>query len=376
MRIPCEPRRLSATVLVLALLLGGATLAQRLEPVARGLTRPLAVASSGDGRLFVVEQGGRVRVVKDGVLAGRPFLDLSDRVSRGGERGLLGLAFAPDFTSSGRLYVTYTDLRGASVLERFTVEAGADRVEPGTGAVLLRVDQPYANHNGGGLVFGPDGYLYWGLGDGGSAGDPQGNGQDPATLLGTILRLDVAGDGAAPAPGNPFLGRPGARPEVFLYGLRNPWRFSFDRATGDLYIGDVGQNAFEEIDRIPAGTGGGQNLGWNVMEGERCYRPPQGCRTEGLTLPIVSYPHEPGWGTSVTGGYVYRGTAIPSLKGAYLFADFGSGRLWSARPSSGDAWQVELVLDTGGNVAAFGEDDAGELLLADYGRGIVYRLVP
>ncbi|MEJ2357868.1 MAG: PQQ-dependent sugar dehydrogenase [Deinococcales bacterium] len=376
MRIPSASRRTAAAALALAMLLSGAAIAQQLEPLVRGLSQPLAVASAGDGRLFVVEQAGTVRIVQDGALVEQPYLDLRGRISSGGERGLLGLAFAPDFASSGRLYVDYTDSRGASVLERFTARPGTDRVDPATGEVLLQVEQPYANHNGGGLLFGPDGFLYWGLGDGGSGGDPQGNGQNPATLLGTILRLDVSADGATAAPGNPFLGRPDARPEVFLYGLRNPWRFSFDRQTGDLYIGDVGQNAFEEIDRIPAGGTGGENLGWNVMEGDHCYRPPQGCDTTGLVLPIVTYPHAPDWGNSVTGGYVYRGAALPSLQGAYVFADFGSGRVWSARPSGDGSWRVAPLLDTGGNVSTFGEDDAGELLVVDYGAGALYRLVP
>ena len=356
-------------------LLAGQALAERLEPLVQGLSRPLAVATAGDGRLYVVEQAGLVRVVQDGTLLDDPFLDLRDRVSSGGERGLLGLAFAPDYASSGRLYLDYTDAGGASVLARLR-RRDALHADPGSLVELMRVEQPYANHNGGGLLFGPDGFLYWGLGDGGSGGDPHGNGQNPATLLGTMLRLDVSGEDARPAPGNPFLGRADARPEVWLYGLRNPWRFSFDRATGDLYIGDVGQNAYEEIDRLPAGSAGGQNLGWNVMEADHCYRPPRGCDSSGLTPPILSYPHEAAWGNSVTGGYVYRGNAIPSLQGAYLFADFGSGRVWAARQGASGSWSAERLLDTGGALSTFGEDDAGELLLADFAAGILYRLVP
>lgn len=371
--------RRSAAARVLLALLGllaiPGAFGQRLEPLARGLAQPLAAISAGDGRLYVVEQAGTVRVLQNDTLAAQPFLDLRGRVSSGGERGLLGLAFPPDYVSSGRFYVDYTDRNGDSVLARFTRPEGAGGVDPASGTTLMRVRQPYANHNGGNLVFGPDGFLYWGLGDGGSGGDPQGNGQNPQTLLATILRLDVSGDGALPAPGNPFLDRADARPEVWLYGLRNPWRFSFDRATGDLYIGDVGQNAFEEIDYLPAAAQGGQNLGWNVMEGDHCYRPRQGCDTGGLTKPIVTYPHDAAWGNSVTGGYVYRGEALPALQGAYLFADFGSGRVWTARRDASGGWRVAKLLETGMNIASFGEDDAGELLVVDYG-GAVYRLVP
>ncbi len=374
----CVRRPAAACVLAIlvAILAAGGAFGQRLEPLVRGLSQPLNVATAGDGRLYVVEQAGTVRVVQNGALAPEPFLDLRSRVRSGGERGLLGLAFPPDTASSGRFYVDYTDRNGDSVLARFTRREGALRVDPGSGTTLMRVRQPYANHNGGNLVFGPDGFLYWGLGDGGSGGDPQGNGQNPQSLLGTILRLDVSGDGALPAPGNPFLERADARPEVWLYGLRNPWRFSFDRATDDLYIGDVGQNAFEEIDFVPAGGQGGQNFGWNVMEGDHCYRPAQGCDAGGLTAPIVTYPHDAAWGNSVTGGYVYRGEALPSLRGAYLFADFGSGRIWTARRDASGSWRVSKLLDTGMNISSFGQDDAGELLVVDYGGGLLYRLVP
>lgn len=371
-----RPSRGLAFLALAALLLAGAAAGQTLEPVVRGLTHPVAIASSGDGHLYVAEQAGTVRVVADGRLAPAPFLDLRGSVSSGGERGLLGLAFPPDYASSGRLYVDYTDRQGSAVLARYRLTADGTRADPATAEILMRVAEPYANHNGGGLAFGPDGYLYWGLGDGGSGGDPHGNGQDPGTLLGTVLRLDVSGSAAQPAPGNPFLDRPDARPEVWLYGLRNPWRLSFDRTTGDLYIGDVGQNAVEEIDRIPAGAPGGANLGWNVMEGDRCYRPASDCATAGLTPPIVTYPHGADWGNSVTGGYVYRGTALPALEGAYLFADFASGRVWTARPGPDGRWTVAPLLATGFTIATFGQDDRGELYLVDYGGGVLYALVP
>jgi glucose/arabinose dehydrogenase len=365
-----------ATVLfVLALALATPGGAQRLEPTLTGLRQPVAATALG-GRLYVAEQAGVIRVVEGGALAPDPFLDIRDLVRSGGERGLLGLAFPPDYAASGRFYVYFTDTNGTGTLARYRRSADPVRADPGSARVLMTVRQPYANHNGGQLAFGPDGLLYWGLGDGGSGGDPQGNGQSPATLLGSILRLDVSGDGAEPAPGNPFLNNPAGRPEVWAFGLRNPWRFSFDRATGDLYIADVGQNAFEEIDMQPAGTPGGVNYGWNVMEGDHCYRPARDCDRSGLTLPIVSYPHDRAWGNSVTGGYVYRGTALAQFRGAYLFSDFGSGRLWAARRGEGGSWGVEHVLDSGVNVSSMAETEGGELLVLDYGGGRLLELVP
>lgn len=323
----------------------------------------------------MVEQAGTVRIVTDGRVLEPPFLDIRDRVASGGERGLLGLAFPPDHLASGRLYVDYTDRDGNSVLARYR-RSSANAADPASEAILLRVRQPYPNHNVGELRFGPDDYLYWGLGDGGAGGDPRGNGQDPGTILGAILRIDVSGKGAAPARGNPFLSGEGGRPEVWAYGLRNPWRFSFDAATGDLYIGDVGQNAVEEIDRLPAGSAGGANFGWNVMEGDRCFRPRQGCDAAGTTPPILTYTHASGDGHSVTGGYVYRGAAMPLLRGAYLYADYGSGYVWAARPDATGAWHARRLLDTGFHVSSFGSDRPGELYLTDHGGGMLYRLVP
>ncbi len=373
-----QPRiRASALVpalLLLSVLAAPGAAAQRLEPVASGLRQPVAVAQAGDGRLFIVQQAGEIVVLQDGKLLDPPFLDLSSKTRAGGERGVLGLAFPPDYAASGRFYVYYTDENGTSTLSRFSVSDRPNRADPGSERVLRTVPQPYANHNGGQLAFGPDGYLYWGLGDGGSGGDPHGNGQDTSTPLAAIVRLDVAGDGAEAAPGNPFEGG-GGDPDVWVYGLRNPWRFSFDRATGDLYIGDVGQGAYEEIDRLDAGTGGGTNFGWNVMEGLHCFSPKRACDESGLTPPIVEYPHASDWGNSVTGGYVYRGTTVAALAGAYLFADFGSGRVWTARERDG-SWTVELLLETGFNVSTFAEDARGELYLADYGGGVLYRIAP
>ncbi|MFA5569115.1 MAG: PQQ-dependent sugar dehydrogenase [Trueperaceae bacterium] len=363
---------------LLALLLMGLTqgaLAQRLVPVADGLKQPVSITNAGDSRLFVVQQGGMVRIVKDGALLKDPFLDISDRTKSGGERGLLGLAFPPDYATSGHFYVYYTGTRGESTLSRFTVTPGnPDRADPTSEEILLTQEQPYSNHNGGQLAFGPDGYLYLGLGDGGSGGDPQGNGQNLGVLLGKLLRLDVSGDkGYKVPPSNPFVATAGARSEIWAYGLRNPWRFSFDRETGDLYIADVGQNAYEEVDFQPAYSKGGENYGWNIMEASHCYGAST-CDQTGLTLPILEYPHGPQWGTSISGGYLYRGEAVPALVGRYVFADFTSGRVWSAGPE--DGWELKPLFETGFNVSTFGEDAAGELYVADYTSGLIYRVGP
>ncbi|HRQ10825.1 MAG TPA: PQQ-dependent sugar dehydrogenase, partial [Trueperaceae bacterium] len=315
------------------------------------------------------------RIVKDGALLKDPFLDISDRTRSGGERGLLGLAFPPDYATSGHFYVYYTGTRGESTLSRFTVTPGnPDRADPTSEEILLTQEQPYSNHNGGQLAFGPDGYLYLGLGDGGSGGDPQGNGQNLGVLLGKLLRLDVSGDkGYKVPPSNPFVATAGARSEIWAYGLRNPWRFSFDRETGDLYIADVGQNAYEEVDFQPAYSKGGENYGWNIMEASHCYGAST-CDQTGLTLPILEYPHGPQWGTSISGGYLYRGEAVPALVGRYVFADFTSGRVWSAGPE--DGWELKPLFETGFNVSTFGEDAAGELYVADYTSGLIYRVGP
>ncbi len=346
----------------------------RLTLVTDGLKNPLAIAHADDERLFVVQQAGLVRVVKAGKLLAEPFLDLSDQTRSSGEQGLLGLAFPPDYASSGRFYVYYTDLNGDSVLSRFTVTSGnPDRADETSEEILLQQDQPHSNHNGGQLAFGPDGYLYLGLGDGGSGGDPDGNGQNLSALLGKLLRLDVSVASGYAVPGdNPFVAQPSAQPEIWAYGLRNPWRFSFDRANGDLYIADVGQNAYEEVNFQPASSAGGENYGWNIMEADNCYKPPKDCDRTGLVLPVVSYPHGSPWGNSITGGYVYRGEAVSDLAGRYLFADFGSGRVWSTNAESN--WEVEPLLETGFNIATFGEGNDGELYIVDYGAGALYRI--
>lgn len=353
-----------------------------LAPVVSGLNAPLFASGSGDGsgRIFVVEQGGRIRIVRDGRLLGRPFLDISDRISSGGERGLLGLAFHPGYgQASVRFYVDYTDRNGDTNVSAYTASgADPDVADPTSEQVLLHVHQPFANHNGGMLAFGPDGDLYIGLGDGGSAGDPHGNGQRLDTLLGKLLRIDVDhASGGRPygiPDGNPFAGRPTARPEIWAYGLRNPWRFSFDRATGDLWIGDVGQNRWEEVDRAPAGTGAGANYGWNRMEGSRCYPSGQDCALPGLALPIAEYGHDRG--CAVIGGYVYRGTAYPLLRGVYLYGDLCSGTIWGLAADGPDRQDgVELASGAAGSLSSFGQDDAGELYATDLARGTLLRIV-
>jgi glucose/arabinose dehydrogenase len=351
-----------------------------LREVATGLDFPLFLtAPPGDGtRLFVVEKTGRIRVIKNGTLLPQPFLDLSGRVSGGSEQGLLGLAFHPQYAANGRFVVNYTNSAGDTRVSVFRVSSNPDVADPASEQVILPVAQPYANHNGGMVVFGPDGKLYIGLGDGGSGGDPQGNGQNKGVLLGKILRVDVSGTGVLSVPAdNPFVSQNGARPEIWSYGLRNPWRFSFDRQTGDLYIGDVGQNAREEIDvgTTAVQAGRGLNFGWNTMEGLACYNPGSGCNRAGLTLPILDYDHSQG--CSVTGGYVYRGRAIPSASGTYFYADYCNGWVRSFRYQGGAVTESRdwASLRPNGQITSFGEDAEGELYLM-ISSGKVFRIAP
>lgn len=332
----------------------------RLVEVASGFSSPLYVASPpGDARLFVVEQVGRIRIIQNGAVLPTPFLDLRGSLTTGGERGLLSVAFHPQFASNGFFYVYYTDLNGDTKVERYHAAPGANTADAGVTQLVLAVAQPFANHNGGLLMFGPDGKLYVGLGDGGSGGDPQGNGQNPAVLLGKILRLDV--DAAQPygiPADNPFAGQTGKRGEIWITGVRNPWRYAFDRDAHLLYVADVGQNAWEEVNVLPAGTGG-QNLGWNLMEGMHCYRSTS-CVQQGLTLPVVEYSHADG--CSITGGFVYRGSALPSLRGHYFYSDYCNGWLRSFR-WTGTAVADAKQWDVGdlGSVTSFGEDASREL---------------
>ena len=345
----------------------------RWTPVASGLTRPtdLTAAGDGSGRLFVLEQSGRILILQGGSLLPDPFLDIRDRVgSAGNEQGLLGIAFSPEYRSNGTFYVNYTDLNGNTVIARYHVSGDANRADPSSEEALIHVSQPYTNHNGGGLAFGPDGDLYIGLGDGGSQGDPQGNGQSLHTLLGKLLRIDVNQSPGYRIPAdNPFANG-GGNPEIWAYGLRNPWRFSFDRVTGDLYIGDVGQNRWEEIDFLPAGSPGGANFGWNYREGTHPY---QGEPPSGLALldPIYEYDHSQG--CSVTGGAVYRGQMLPEWQGIYFFGDYCRGTVWGAYRDAQGVWQVKSLFETGVYISSFGQDEEGEIYLLDQGNGQVLR---
>ena len=354
-----------------------------LEPVAAGLSAPLLVTHAGDGsgRLFVVEQTGKVRIVdRVGDLLSAPFVDLSRSVSGGGEQGLLGLAFHPSYATNGRLYLSYTDLNGTSVIREYKVLASnPNRADGASGRTILRVRQPYANHNGGHIAFGPDGYLYIGLGDGGSGGDPGNRAQSLGTLLGKILRIDVNGrTGTLPygiPSTNPYVGRAGLD-QIWANGLRNPWRFSFDRVTGDLWIGDVGQGAWEEVDRALAvrgrNAGRGINFGWRVMEGAHCFQPSSGCVRTGKTLPLTEYAHARGR-CSITGGYVYRGDAYPDLAGAYFFADYCSGDVWYVDRGATRGVNPTLAMTAGSRITSFGEGEDGELYLTEAG-GTVFQL--
>ena len=358
-----------------------------LEPAFPGLEFDrmvlLTYPDDGSGRLFVVLQSGRIVVFENdpgpfgklraGSESAETFLDIRERVNdSGNEEGLLGLAFDPAFAENGYFYVNYTASGPRrTVVSRFSVDAGdPNRADAGSELVFLEVAQPYRNHNGGHVAFGPDGMLYVGLGDGGSSGDPRGNGQDTSTLLGSILRIDVGSldetGGYAAPPDNPFAGGDGtARPEIWAYGLRNPWRFSFDRETGDLWAADVGQNRYEEIDLVRPG----RNYGWNVMEGSKCFRPTN-CDTRGLEMPVAEYGRE--GGCSVTGGYVYRGRRLPTLYGAYLFADFCSGKIWALRHDGSAVTEQMLIADTGLSISSFGEDASGEVYVLTF-EGAVYR---
>lgn len=351
----------------------------QLEPAFAGFAKPVYLTHAGDPtQLYVVEQAGRIQLIADGQTQPEPFLDITDRVGAdASERGLLSVAFPPDYAESLQFYVNYTDRRGDTVIARFRRLADDPRrADPASEEKILEIAQPAPNHNGGQLQFGPDGALYIGMGDGGRAGDPWGNAQNPQALLGKLLRIEVTGVATYTIPAdNPFVaqGADVARPEIWASGLRNPWRFSFDRATGDLYIADVGQNQYEEVNFQPADSRGGENYGWNVMEGAHCYKPPAACGAQGLTLPIAEYDHSQG--CSITGGYVYRGIRFSQLAGVYFFGDFCSGRIWGTRQAADGTWQTAELLQQPLAISSFGEDAAGELYVLDYGRGEVLRIV-
>jgi glucose/arabinose dehydrogenase len=359
-----------------------------LDTFVTGLDFPVFLTQpAGDSRIFVVEKPGRIRIIKNGVLQTTPFLDIGDSLSHDDtEQGLLGLAFYPDFGTSGRFIVDYTSPNGgpstgpsagSERLVRYHLSGNPDLADPASAELLLSVPDPYTNHNGGMVVFGPDGYLYYGIGDGGNGGDPQGHGQDRTDLLGSLMRLDVSGSGAYSIPAsNPYATSSTLKGELWNYGLRNPWRFSFDRQTHDLYIADVGQSNVEEVDVAPASSTGGENYGWNIMEGNQCYPPGvSSCNQAGLTLPVVTYTHSDG--CSITGGYVYRGAALPALQGQYFYSDYCSHFIRSFHWENGQvSAETEWpTLDPGDNVTSFGEDASGELYLITQG-GVIYRIAP
>ena len=357
----------------------------KLTKVAGGLSKPVFITSArdGTGRLFIVEKTGAIRILSRGSVLSTPLIDLSSRVSGGSEQGLLGLAFHPRFKTNRKFYVDYTNRYGNTVIRQYKVSSSnPNRVQAGSGKTILRLKQPYSNHNGGMIVFGPDGYLYIGTGDGGSGGDPGNRAQRKNTLLGKMLRINVNGTTARHnykiPRSNPYVGRKG-RNEIWQRGLRNPWRFSFDRATGNLWIGDVGQNRYEEIDRAKrtsTGAGRGVNWGWRVMEGFHCYQPATGCNKRGKKRPLLNYSHAANGRCAVTGGYVYRGSRVPALRGWYVFGDYCSGEIFtvpanaSSKPS-----KVRLHGTGGGLISSFGESGSGELFVVYVG-GSIYRIDP
>jgi glucose/arabinose dehydrogenase len=372
----------SIKLFLVAIALASPAHAITTELVAQGFSAPLDLVNAHDGshRLFVAEQGGLIRIVQGSAAAPAPFLDLSSLVVTGGERGLLGVAFHPDYRANGRFFVDYTRAGdGATVIAEYRVSTDPQRADPASARVLLVIPQPFENHNGGALRFGPDGLLYIGMGDGGSANDPGNRAQDTAQLLGKILRIDVDTTSAPygiPSD-NPFVTRAGTRPEIWLYGLRNPWRTSFDRATGDFWIGDVGASSWEEVDVIRSSGGGhvgagGLNLGWDVMEGAHCTDGSTSCATDGLTLPVTEYGHDQG--CTVIGGAVYRGAAQPALSGIYVFDDACSGTVFAIDAKTSALAKPTIVGTFEASSVSFGEDQAGELYVANLD-GAISRVI-
>ncbi|MCA9983404.1 MAG: PQQ-dependent sugar dehydrogenase [Anaerolineales bacterium] len=349
----------------------------QLQPFATGIANPTAIANAGDDRLFVAEKNGRIRVVlADGTLLTTPFLDLRPQVATNQHQGLLGLAFDPNYASNGRFYVNYIDLNGDTQISRFIVSANPNVANPNSEQLLLTIPQLGTDHNGGDLAFSPvDGYLYIPLGDGVSDGDPDGRAQDLTLLLGKVLRLDVSGAAVAIPADNPYVGNPSARDEIWASGLRNPWRFSFDRLSGDMFIGDVGNTRQEEIDFEPAGSPGGLNFGWRCYEGNLVFNL-TGCPEPAqFTFPIATYETGANSNCSVTGGYVYRGSAIPNMWGHYIFGDFCSGRIYRSIPVDPDHWQTVELGRFSFSLTTFGENAAGELFVGDLFTGEIRKIV-
>jgi glucose/arabinose dehydrogenase len=345
-----------------------------LKPIASGLDQPTSIVNAGDSRLFITQQTGRI-VIYDGTrILPQPFLDVSSLISCCDERGLLSVAFHPHYRDNGLFFIDYTNTQGNTVIARYSVSSDPNRANAASAQILLTIQQPFANHNGGQLQFGPDGFLYIGMGDGGSGGDPGNRAQSLNTLLGKLLRIDVDNTNTYRVPpSNPFVNRAGALPEIWAYGFRNPWRFSFDRETGDLWIGDVGQNTFEEVDLQSVTSIGGENYGWRLMEGFHCFTPSTNCNDGTLTLPVVEYSHADS-SCSITGGYRYRGTQSPRLLGVYFYGDFCTGKIWGLSQNANGTFTSRLLIDTALSITTFGEDANGELYVDDYGTGVVYAI--
>ncbi|HYC58880.1 MAG TPA: PQQ-dependent sugar dehydrogenase [Thermoanaerobaculia bacterium] len=365
---------MNVLALVLAAVVTQAEPTVALQPVTDGLDNLVSITHAHDNRLFITQQFGLVRIYDGTRLLPDPFLDVRHLVTSNGEQGLLSIAFHPDYAANGLFYVNYTNLAGHTVIARYSVSPqNPNRANASSAVPILTINQPFANHNGGQLQFGKDGYLYIGMGDGGSGGDPDNRAQNLGDLLGKMLRIDVnSGSPYAIPPSNPFVGQTGARPEIWSLGLRNPWRFSFDRFTGDLWTADVGQGQWEEINFQPATSIGGENYGWRRMEGTHCFNPSTNCNTGNLVLPVIEYNHNVG--CSVTGGYVYRGSRYPRLNGTYLYGDFCSGRIWGGTRNANGTVTVRDLLDAPFNISTFGEDANGEVYVGDYGNGILYRI--
>ncbi|MEP6986243.1 MAG: PQQ-dependent sugar dehydrogenase [Chloroflexota bacterium] len=350
--------------------------------VADGFDSPIGIVSANDGtgRLFAWEQSGKIWTIsKDGEVGLDPFIDIGDKfppaVTQGGytEQGLLGVVFDPHYKDNGLFFIHYTDMKANTNIARYKVSSDPEKADPNSAQIILQVNQPFPDHKGGQIAFGPDGYLYIGLGDGGNPDDPLRNGQNRNTLLAKLLRIDVNGTPYKVPADNPFVGQADAKPEIWAYGLRNPFRFSFDKQTGDLYIGDVGQWDYEEVDFQPAGSKGGQDYGWSAYQGMHPHiKQPLPVDESSLTLPVLEYAHTEG--CAIIGGYIYRGTALPSMNGIYLYGDYCNGRIWAATHTVDGKWQSYLWMQTDHVITSFGQDEAGELYLVDY-KGGIYKLV-
>jgi glucose/arabinose dehydrogenase len=375
---PRATRHAAATVLLLfSIVVPADAQSITLTRILSGLDRPVSITHAGDaGRLFITLQPGLVMIydiaAKD--LLPTPFLDIRSLVLSGGERGLLSVAFDPQYATNGRFFVNYTERpNGTTVIARYTVStSNPNRADPSSATEILRIAQPFSNHNGGQLQFGPDGYLYIGAGDGGSGGDPGNRAQNLSDLLGKMLRIDVSTIPYTIPASNPFRNVEGARDEIWARGLRNPWRFSFDRATGDLWIADVGQGDWEEVNFQAASSNGGENYGWRLMEGTHCFNPSSNCNDGSLVLPVIEYGHS-GGACSVTGGFVYRGSVTPAMRGMYLYGDYCNGRIWGATRNLGGGVSTSLLADTNLLISTFGEDAQGEIYVADH-NGAIWQI--